>query len=422
MPKKKDHGARIFILASIIALMVLLIGAFAVFETMKSRRKIFELSQLDVPFLMISTRVTLLQHNESDLLNAALEQAMENDFRRAKPAIVAAREEFDRYSDEIRRLLREGRHVATATVERSSDRFDQKKLQKYQHSVLQAEQEHVRYVARSDDVFAALVRGDLPAARMLFPAAIQREAALKSVIDGVVSESEIFSEQAVRDMQQAQAETFQGLLTVTISAFAVGLWMVFLIRQVIRARRGAEEKLEHIAIHDSLTALFNRRHLMIRLDEAIHAARRHDLPLSLCMCDLDHFKQINDVYGHQAGDEALLRFAQAIRAEVRVEDIVGRYGGDEFVIVFPNTDLEEAKTVLERIRCRFEQEVFVTGRGDSFQLSATFGMADLAAYMANEKALLEAADLALYKAKDRGRNCVHVINAAVAARVLIEAH
>lgn len=177
----------------------------------------------------------------------------------------------------------------------------------------------------------------------------------------------------------------------------------------ITKRKSAEEQLHILAIRDVLTDLFNRRHFIDRLTLELKSAKRYGHPLSLCLCDLDHFKKINDEYGHRTGDKVLARFGRLLRNGLRVENVAARYGGDEFCIIFPHTDAARAALSVERIREHFNRVTFEAENGQRFTASATFGLADIPSPDAEEKDILEAADQALYLAKSKGRNCIEVV-------------
>jgi diguanylate cyclase (GGDEF)-like protein len=153
---------------------------------------------------------------------------------------------------------------------------------------------------------------------------------------------------------------------------------------------------------DALTGLANRRFLMEALAPTLAAAQRHRLPLSLIMVDLDHFKAINDTWGHDVGDAVLQGFGQILQQETRQEDLTARYGGEEFVILLPYTDREGARRLAARIQEKLAAKEFP---GLDRPVTASFGIAQLAAGD-DAAALLKRADQALYLAKARGRDRV----------------
>ncbi len=166
-----------------------------------------------------------------------------------------------------------------------------------------------------------------------------------------------------------------------------------------------QEQFRQQAYHDALTGLCSRRHFMELLQQNMSLARRHGHPLSLCLCDLDKFKAVNDTHGHQVGDDVLETFGRVISEEIRTEDIAGRLGGDEFCLLFPYVPANVAAICLERVRKKFASVTFTTEAGDTFSASATFGIADLESQDAAQEDLIELADQSLYKAKELGRNC-----------------
>jgi two-component system, cell cycle response regulator len=176
------------------------------------------------------------------------------------------------------------------------------------------------------------------------------------------------------------------------------------IRYVLDRHR-LERELQRMAHIDPLTGLHNRRFLMKQLDAALGAARRHGHPLTVCVCDIDRFKAVNDEYGHLAGDEVLRAFAGIMGQQLRREDQVARFGGDEFCLMLPHVSMEEASRAVERIRIALEQLRITLPDGTQLRVTATFGMAEFdPARHASGQALFESADQALYVGKQRGRN------------------
>ena len=166
------------------------------------------------------------------------------------------------------------------------------------------------------------------------------------------------------------------------------------------------ERLRYMSLTDGLTGLDNRRHLNERIDEMFQHAQRLSEPFSVVMCDLDKFKSVNDTYGHQAGDEVLKQLASILKDEAREIDRVGRYGGEEFMLLLPGTVLDAAVTFAERVRKHVERHTF-TFPGGSTKRTASFGVAGWPhPKITDSDTLVRMADDALYVAKETGRNRV----------------
>ena len=166
------------------------------------------------------------------------------------------------------------------------------------------------------------------------------------------------------------------------------------------------DKLLHISLTDGLTGVDNRRALEQRLHEMFeHSLRLHE-PIACVMCDIDHFKKVNDTYGHAAGDEVLKQFAQILRDEAREIDRVGRYGGEEFLLLLPGTVLDSAVTFAERLRQRVDDHTF-SFEGGTLKRTMSCGVAAWPhPRIGGREEMLKAADDALYVAKELGRNRV----------------
>jgi diguanylate cyclase (GGDEF)-like protein len=158
---------------------------------------------------------------------------------------------------------------------------------------------------------------------------------------------------------------------------------------------------------DSLTGLGNRASVLGYLEKHADLTRRHHRPLSLILIDLDHFKDVNDRYGHGVGDRVLQRFAQIVLGRIRASDHVGRIGGEEFLVVLPETEGREALAVAEELRKALAEDPMDTGEpGQEFQVTSCFGVAQYRSEDADAGSLLARADVALYRAKALGRNRV----------------
>ncbi|MCC6158848.1 MAG: PAS domain S-box protein [Deltaproteobacteria bacterium] len=172
----------------------------------------------------------------------------------------------------------------------------------------------------------------------------------------------------------------------------------------ITERKRAEEQLRLLATRDHLTGLFNRRHFWELLVKRVDESRIDSRRLSVGIADLDGFKQINDVFGHRAGDDVLKNFGEIVRRELRPMDFACRYGGDEFCLVFPDSGARQAVVCAERIRRRFGQEQVVVGVEQQHHASVSIGIVELASHHNTAQDLVDHADRVLYIAKQAGKN------------------
>ena len=169
----------------------------------------------------------------------------------------------------------------------------------------------------------------------------------------------------------------------------------------------ANRKLNELSITDGLTGLFNHRHFLLELEAEYKRAIRYRRSLALLILDIDHFKQVNDTYGHPCGDLVLKNLAGLLKRCLRSTDVAARYGGDELAIILPETDKSKASEVAEKLRRQLEKSPFAWN-GDSFSITCSIGVAAVPDVgIDNWHSLLESADKSLYRAKGEGRN--HVI-------------
>lgn len=182
--------------------------------------------------------------------------------------------------------------------------------------------------------------------------------------------------------------------------------LVYDVTEQALGKQGMEhlnEELKTASRVDGLTGLFNRRYWQERFDEMHKLCVRREKPSTALMLDIDHFKRINDTYGHQAGDKVIKMLAALIKRCVRETDLAGRYGGEEFAIILNDSSVEDAKVVAERIR-QLAQRLVVEHEGESISFTVSLGLAQFSSGFKGAMAWLECADQALYEAKEKGRN------------------
>lgn len=174
-------------------------------------------------------------------------------------------------------------------------------------------------------------------------------------------------------------------------------------------RNQIEQELVRLARTDDLTGFYNRRYFLECMHYEMQRSRRSGSSLSLLMIDLDHFKRVNDRYGHIIGDIAMSTTARIISDLLRNTDIAGRYGGEEFCVLLPDTCLTGARVIAERMRQHIEREEFPSSGGSSFHVTCSIGVAEMERRTCDVAAFIQQADDALYQAKTSGRNLVAAV-------------
>ena len=177
-------------------------------------------------------------------------------------------------------------------------------------------------------------------------------------------------------------------------------------------------------ITDPLMGIYNRRHLTRILQEEFSKAERYNLPFSIIMLDIDHFKKINDTYGHDIGDIVLINLGTIIQKLIRETDYVARYGGEEIMVVCPLTDAEHAVGLAERLRREIEACIVVphceTKGVPEVHITVSMGVSEYSSDIASVTELVKRADIALYRAKHEGRNRVFLCNGTTPETILLE--
>ena len=177
------------------------------------------------------------------------------------------------------------------------------------------------------------------------------------------------------------------------------------LQREIELRKSMEEQLRYIATHDELSGMPNRRHFLQQADLELNRCHRYSRPLSIFVVDLDHFKTVNDQHGHAAGDAVIQAFARLCERTLRRQDIAARVGGEEFAVLLPETSLEDACVLAERLRQKLAAQPLDI-EGKAILITASIGVMESAPSDTNILAMLARADKALYQAKEGGRNQV----------------
>ncbi len=203
---------------------------------------------------------------------------------------------------------------------------------------------------------------------------------------------------SITDSNSAQAVTF---LLATVSMMLANFGMV------VMTKEQADESNRTLAFRDELTGLHNRRYIQQTLHHHLALARRMQRPLSVLLLDIDHFKDVNDTYGHLSGDKVLHDLAVCLQDRLRAQDIAGRWGGEEFVAILPDTDAAGAKVLAEQLRVAVERTRFSTPDNLAVPLTISIGLHALDLQQENgQDDMIGVADRAMYLAKERGRNRV----------------
>lgn len=208
-------------------------------------------------------------------------------------------------------------------------------------------------------------------------------------------------------LRTREGETFWALLSARAVVFS-GMQTVMLGFSDLTAQKAVEHQLRVLAQRDPLTQAYNRHHFWQLAHTEMARVKRYKRPLSMAMIDADHFKNVNDTYGHHVGDLVLKSIVDLCHDSLRKNDVLARYGGEEFIVLLPETPPDGALAVVERLRERIAQTPLVLDDGRTVPMTVSIGLAGLLDYEEGFEALLKRADEALYAAKRHGRNCVQL--------------
>lgn len=206
--------------------------------------------------------------------------------------------------------------------------------------------------------------------------------------------------------RQVRQSVFIGSVSVIIAAAILILFFYWFVGRIGLRMAQNELQLQQMATHDALTGLNNRRYFDRLLEDSISLTKRYGRPVSLLMIDIDHFKKVNDQYGHPVGDAVLVELGQRLTDQARINDRVCRYGGEEFSVLLPETDAKSALEIARRICRVMENEVWDVSKNIQIGITVSIGVASLPSDVNTSQKLVTAADKALYAAKQAGRNRV----------------
>lgn len=209
----------------------------------------------------------------------------------------------------------------------------------------------------------------------------------------------------------SEPHNYYVLFNVTFAMIVISIILGHMVYHMERKRffrrrelRNQRQKIERMARMDNLTGHLNRKTFFKQLRTEFERSVRSDSNLSFMMVDLDHFKEVNDTYGHLVGDTVLERFGEILSTNTRKSDISARYGGEEFAVLLPETPSEKAEVTAQRLLDKFGSEIFTLESGEEFSVTCSIGITERTESMEDEEDLIEWADRALYRAKEKGRN------------------
>jgi len=400
----KRANTTVFSLAAIIAALILVNGGFALWQMNEIKKEFYNVANRDLP--LISKLFPLIDRQfEQTLL---IEKIHKLDMKHKAVLVSTLKGSFMRTGDAFDTTLAHLKsYIAPMLTGQGPELHNE--MYRVQQFLNRIAKEHADYQDHVIHLIEAMKHNSDQSYSTIFTLLADEEKDLRRELIGLRDQTQHFTQQSALSVERHEGWMIQGMTIFSLGVFSLGVVLLFLMYRIMKAREKAVTEITHYATYDPLTQLLNRRIFFEQLKAAIHTATRHTQPLSLCVCDLDKFKGVNDTFGHQAGDTILTHFSSILNKSKRTEDIVGRLGGDEFVLFFPNTKAKDAMLLLERIRSEIEQKTFSGQDGRSFSITATFGVAELNHESPDQDDFLDQADKALYIAKDNGRNQAHYI-------------
>lgn len=399
----------IFLLSFLIALLIVVNGLFSFFKMQQIKDEFYDVANRDLP--LISQLLPLIDRQfEQTLLIEKLHQ-LSQDHRlivldTLEGSFIRSGEKFEQTIDEliafIQPMLTDSRQIMRDQMSRVITTLNKISL------------EHTQYHYQVIDMMEALKSSKGEYHPALITLLNSEEVELRRELIDLRDDLQRFTQEAAVEVEEHENQVIRSTVTLNISSFLLGTLLLYMIVKIMASRDAATQEINYFAHYDPLTKLINRRYFFDLFDQALLQHKQDKIAFNLCMCDLDHFKGINDSLGHQAGDKALTGFAQILTETLGEKDIIGRFGGDEFVICFNNKSQQECEFLLEQVKTKLSQSRFTLSEQVNFSITATFGVAHIEADKISQsdcKQLFEAADKALYQAKQNGRNQICVLNA-----------
>lgn len=399
----------IFILSFIIALLIVLNGSYSLFKMQQIKHEFYDVANRDLPLisqllplidrqfeqtLLIEKLHTLNQHHRLVVL-----ETLEDSFIRSGTKFEQTIIELTVFIDP---MLQNSRDVM---------RVQMKKVLKILKKI---SIEHTQYHYQVIDMIESLKINNGSFHPALMTLLNSEEVELRRELIKLRDDLQRFTQESADQVELHEDQVIQSTLLLSTSSFLLGALLLFMIFKIMKSRDAATNEINYYAHYDPLTNLINRRYFFELFDQALIQHGQVEKALHLCICDLDHFKGVNDSLGHQAGDMALTSFANILSENIGEENIIGRFGGDEFIICFNHKTQSQCEFLLEKVRLILERTTFTLESDAQFSLTATFGVAHLKGKQIAQSdinRLFEAADKALYQAKQAGRNQICVLNA-----------
>lgn len=406
----KKSNQLIFTLSFIIALLIVINGVFSFLKMQQIKHEFYDVANRDLP--LISQLLPLIDRQfEQTLLIEKLHQLNQQHrlivLDTLEGSFIRSGEKFEQTIIELKRfilpMLKDDNEVMRAQMTKVTNTLNKISL------------EHTQYHYQVIDMIESLKTNQGEYHPALITLLNSEEMELRRELIDLRDELQRFTQESANEVEIHEDQMIKSTLILNVCSFLLGAILLYMIFKIMASRDAATQKINYYAHYDPLTKLINRRYFFDLFNQALIKHEQDNQAFNLCICDLDHFKGINDSLGHQAGDMVLTRFAEILTDTLNETDIIGRFGGDEFIICFNNKNQQECEFLLEKVRTTLEKSRFNLGNDSHFSITATFGIAHLEASQickSDTHLLFEVADKALYQAKQNGRNQVCTLTAS----------